>query len=191
MSDPARRRASYEDVLHAPPHMVAEVIDGELELQPRPAGAHARVASRLFGDLDGPFDRGRGGPGGWILLFEPEVHLGEDVLVPDLAGWRRERLPAVPDAAYFVLAPDWVCEVVSPSTARLDRVSKLAIYARERVRHVWLVDPRARTLEVFRRADEGWLLTGSFRDEQTVRAEPFDAVALDLRDLWADLAPAP
>ena len=190
MSDPARRRASYQDVLRAPPHKVAELIDGDLELNPRPAGPHARVASRLFGDLDGPFDRGRNGPGGWILLFEPELHLGQDILVPDLAGWRRERLPAVPDAPYFSLAPDWVCEVVSPSTARLDRVTKLASYAREGIGHVWLLDPYARTLEVLRRASEGWLFTASHRDDQTIRAEPFDAVPLDLGGLWADLPPS-
>ena len=141
-SMPTRRRATYQDVLAAPEHMIAQVIDGELVLMPRPSGPHAVAASLLAGELIPPFSRGKGGPGGWILLFEPELHLGEDILVPDLAGWRRERMPAVGDSAYFTLAPDWVCEVLSPRTSKLDRARKLPVYAREQVGHVWLVDPR-------------------------------------------------
>ncbi len=120
MADAARRRATYEDVLRAPEHLIAEIIDGELVTQPRPAGRHSAVASALGEELGPPFKRGRGGPGGWLLLYEPELHLGSDVLVPDLAGWRRERLPYIGDEAYFTLPPDWVCEVLSPSTEKRD-----------------------------------------------------------------------
>jgi Uma2 family endonuclease len=188
MGDAARRRATYADVLAAPPGKIAQVVNGELHVQPRPAGPHASVSSILGEELGHPFRRGRGGPGGWILLDEPELHLDEDILVPDLAGWRRERLPRVPRAPYFTLASDWVCEVLSPSTAKLDRAEKLAIYAREGVGHAWLVDPLERTLEVFRRQGAEWLLLGVHRDDDVVRAEPFDAIELELASLWADIA---
>ena len=128
------KRATYEDVLNAPENKVAEILDGELFLSPRPAPRHAAAASSLGGRVGGPFDGGIGGPGGWWILDEPELHFGEHVLVPDLAGWRRERMPAIPDVAFFTLAPDWVCEVLSPSTARIDRGEKLPIYARGRRR---------------------------------------------------------
>jgi Uma2 family endonuclease len=184
----ARRRATYEDVIAAPPNMVAEVIDGELHLQPRPAKPHAAAATTLGEELGPPFKRGRGGPGGWILLDEPELHLGQDILVPDLAGWRRERMPAlVDDVPYFTLAPDWVCEVLSPRTARIDRVRKIPIYAREGVTHAWLLDPREHTLEVLRREGPRWLIADTYGGDARVRAEPFDAIELDLGVLWADV----
>ncbi|MBK6465320.1 MAG: Uma2 family endonuclease [Myxococcales bacterium] len=185
MGNAARRRATYEDVLAAPEHVVAEVVDGVLRTQPRPAARHARAASSLGGELAGPFDRGRGGPGGWVLLDEPELHLGADILVPDLAGWRRERMPVFPyDAAFFTLAPDWICEVLSPSTAKLDRGAKLTIYARESVRHAWLVDPIDKTLEVLRIESGRWSRVAFFEDTAVVRAEPFDAIELELGSLW-------
>jgi len=188
MGQPARPRATYEDVLRAPEQVVAEIIDGELILSPRPGGPHSAAASILGGLLIGPFGLGRGGPGGWILLDEPELHLGDDILVPDVAGWRRERLPAVPDAPYFTLAPDWICEVLSERTARTDRADKLTIYARQSVAHAWLVDPRQRTLEVFRQERGRWVLLGVHRDEAVVRVEPFDAIELELGLLWANVA---
>ena len=186
MGDPVRRKATYEDVLAAPRHQVAEILFGVLELHPRPAGPHAVSASALGQELGPPFNRGRGGPGGWILLDEPELHLGEHIVVPDLGGWRRERLPAVPNAPYFTLSPDWVCEVLSPSTARMDRTDKLTVYAEHRVGHTWLVDPLQRTLEVLRLEGDKWLIVGAFRDEAKVRAEPFEALELELGILWAD-----
>lgn len=195
MALPAARRATYRDVLDAPPNRVAEVVDGELYTSPRPAQGHGAAAGELLTDLNGPFGRGRGGPGGWILIGEPELHLGRaepDILVPDLAGWRRERLAALdPEAPYFALAPGWVCEVLSPSTARLDRNKKLPLYARNGIPCCWLLDPLARTLEVLELAkDKVWRLTGTFADADRVKARPFDAVALDLSALWANFKPA-
>jgi Uma2 family endonuclease len=184
MSSVAKRRATYEDLLRVPDHEVAEILDGELHVSPRPGSRHALAASRLGSELGGPFDRGRGGPGGWWILDEPELHFGEEVLVPDLAGWRRERLPEFPDTAAFTLAPDWVCEVASPSTERLDRAKKMPAYAREGVPHFWLVNPLARTLEVYRLAEGRWVL-GTYEGDARVRAEPFDAVELELGGLWA------
>jgi len=186
MGDPARKRASYEDVLLAPAHMVAEVIDGVLSTHPRPASPHAQAATTLGEELGPPFKRGKGGPGGWILLDEPELHLGPepDILVPDLAGWRRDTMPVLPDAPFFTLAPDWVCEVLSPSTRRHDRRAKLPVYARERVKHVWLVDPIDRLLEVLMLDGETYRLVGTYADAEVVRAPPFDAIELDLAVLW-------
>lgn len=187
----SRRPATYADVLAAPAHMIAEVMGGELRLQPRPAAIHSVAASALGEELGPPFKRGRGGPGGWIILDEPELHLGPDICVPDLAGWRRERMPVVPRTTFFTLAPDWIAEVTSPATAEYDRTDKLQIYAREQVAWVWIVDPQARTLEVLRLGAEGWLLRASFRDDERVRAEPFDAVELELSALWADVEAEP
>lgn len=185
MTDPPKKIATYEDVLAAPPHMVAEVIGGELYLHPRPAKPHAAAASALGEELGPPFKRGRGGPGGWVILDEPELHLQADILVPDLAGWRLERLPEmVDDEPFFTLAPDWVCEVLSPRTAKYDRTDKLSIYAREEVRWAWLVDPLQRTLEALRLDAGRWMLLGTWRDEARVRAEPFDAIELELAALW-------
>lgn len=183
MADPARRRATYDDLIAVPEPLVAEILDGELHTHPRPALRHATAASALGGELVGPLQRGRGGPGGWVILDEPELHLGGDVLVPDLAGWRRERAPKI-DAAFADTAPDWLCEVLSPSTQRVDRVRKLPIYAREKVAHVWLVDPSAQTLEAYRRQDDGWLLVATFGGADCVRTEPFAVVELELAALW-------
>ena len=179
-----KTRATYEDLLAVPDDKVAEILDGELFVSPRPAVPHARTSSVLGNEIGGPFDRGRGGPGGWWVLDEPELHLGDDVLVPDLAAWRRERLPTLPKAAFFTLAPDWVCDVVSPSTEQIDRRRKQPIYAREGVSHLWLVNPLARTLEVFRRSPDGWLLAATHAGAERVRAEPFEAVELELAALW-------
>jgi Uma2 family endonuclease len=188
MADPARRRATYEDVLRAPRHQVAEVIDGILYTHSRPAKPHAAAATALGEELGPPFKRGRGGPGGWIILDEPELHLGADIVSPDLAGWRRSRMPALTnDEPYFTLAPDWVCEVLSPSTQKMDRAEKLPVYAREGVPHVWLVDPLLHTLEVLRLQAGKWLIVETSKDDAKVGAEPFDAIELDLAILWADV----
>ena len=182
-SDP-RPRATYQDVLDAPPHRVAEIVGGVLHTNPRPATRHARASSSLGVRIGGPFDHDADGPGGWWIIDEPELHLGDDILVPDLAGWRRRRMPDFPDAAYFTLAPDWVCEVLSPSTRRLDLHGKRPLYAREGVGHLWLVDPANRTLEAFELRDGEWAPIASARDDDPVRIRPFEAVAFSLRDLW-------
>jgi Uma2 family endonuclease len=186
VSEPLRRQspATYEDLLEVPDYLVAELVDGELYASPRPAPRHTDASSALGGMLSGPFDRGRGGPGGWRILDEPELHLGRDVLVPDLGGWRRERLPSLPKEAYFSVTPDWICEVISPSTAALDRVKKLTIYARERVVHAWLVDPLAQTIEVLRLDAGRWVIDSTRAGPGLVRLPPFDAIELDLSVLW-------
>lgn len=186
MAHPSPAPASYADLLQVPEHLVAELLNGQLYTSPRPAPRHARASSSLGVEIGGPYDKGKGGPGGWWILDEPELHLGSDVLVPDLAGWRRERMPSLPQGAWFELAPDWVCEVLSPSTARLDRVEKLPIYAAHGVRHVWLVDPNLRTLEVYENRDGHWLLLATHEGDAEVLAAPFDAVPLALGGLWVD-----
>jgi Uma2 family endonuclease len=187
-----RRRATYADLEAVSPNKVAELIAGVLHVMPRPAPKHARASSVLGGELVGPFDRGRGGPGGWWILDEPELHfpdptlIGEvDALVPDLAGWRRERMPELPDEeAFFTLAPDRICEVLSKSTADVDRGQKMPVYAREGVREAWLVDPIERTLEVFALASGArWVAAGVHRGDARVRVPPFEAVELDLSAL--------
>ncbi|AUX22872.1 hypothetical protein SOCEGT47_033880 [Sorangium cellulosum] len=195
MGQPAgkQRRATYADLKAVPPHRVAELVRGTLHVLPRPAPRHANAASALGADLHGAFQRGRGGPGGWWILDEPELHFPdpevpgeEEALVPDLAGWRRERMPELPETAYFLRTPDWICEVVSPSIAAFDRDEKMPAYAREGVRHAWLVDPLQRTLEVFSLVPgRGWERGAVHRGAARVRVEPFDAIELDLSALWA------
>ena len=177
-------RATYRDVLEAPRHMVAEIVAGALHLQPRPAGRHTLAGSSLGVAIGSPFQWGRGGPGGWWILDEPELHFGEDILVPDLAGWRRERMPTVPDEAWFTLAPDWVCEILSPSTRKFDLEEKRPIYARQGIGHLWLVDPSARTLEAFALHEGAWSPTGSASDAEPVSFPPFDAITFPLDALW-------
>ena len=181
----APRRATYQDVLDAPAHQVAEIVEGTLHTHPRPAMPHARASWVLGGKIGDPFDYGSSGPGGWWLGFEPELHLGEDIVVPDLAGWRRERMPEYPETAYVTLAPDWVCEVLSASTRRLDLQEKRPIYAREGVGYLWLIDPADRTLEAFELRDGEWVLIGCAKDDEPVSVRPFDAITFSLGDLWA------
>jgi len=187
VGEPADKRATYRDVLNAPEHMVAEVVDGVLYTHPRPHTRHARASTRLGQRLGGPFDEGIDGPGGWIILDEPELHLGAepDIVVPDLAGWKRSTLPELPDEAFLSVRPDWVCEVLSPSTAHVDRADKVPVYAREGVAHVWLIDPAPRTLEVLRLDGETYRLMRTWRGDVGCRAEPFDAIELPLAALWA------
>jgi len=181
----ARKPATYEDLIALPDNLVGELVGGVLYASPRPAPRHAVASTALAEELGPPFKRGKGGPGGWWILFEPELHLGADAVVPDLGGWRRERMPETPvDLAYFILAPDWVAEVQSPSTAALDRGPKLAIYARERVSHVWMIEPVSQTLEVLRLDGDTYRIVKVASGADRVRAEPFDAIELDLSILW-------
>jgi Uma2 family endonuclease len=173
-----------------PDTMIAEILDGELHVMPRPTRRHTNTASLLGGELHGPFRRGQGGPGGWVILDEPELHLGPkpDKLVPDLAGWRRERMPDAlgPSDAppHYDVVPDWVCEILSPSTEATDRGKKMRIYRRESVGHAWLINPLTRTLEIYRLETGRWILLDTFEDDAVVRAEPFDAIELPLAVLW-------
>ena len=183
---PFDRPATYDDLVKLADHLVAEIVNGELHASPRPAPPHARAGSIVGGRLTPAFDEGRGGPGGWHIIDEPELHLDREVLVPDMAGWRRSRMPRLPATAYFPLAPDWVCEILSPSTSSLDRVQKLAIYAREGVSHAWLIDPLARTLEVLRLENGRWTIMATHAGGDVVRAEPFAEIALELSALWVD-----
>ncbi len=195
MGLPAKKpppRATYADLEAVPSHLVAELIRGTLHVMPRPAPRHANVEGGLIDELRSPFQRGRGGPGGWWILPEPELHFpdpevaGEiEALSPDVAGWRRSRLPALPAAASFTLAPDWICEVLSPSTEKRDREEKMPIYAREGVRHAWLVDASTQSLEVYALApDQTWGSPLVLRGTALVRAPPFEAIELDLSSLW-------
>ena len=177
-------RATYQDVLDAPEHVVAEVIDGTLYTHPRPAPRHTLASSTLGNKIGPPFHGGDGGPGGWWILDEPELHLGDAILVPDLAGWRRERMPELPDTAYFTLTPDWTCEVLSVSTRKLDLLRKRPIYAREGVAHLWLIDPIDRTLEAFELHNGQWLLIANLQDDEPVTIRPFNAITFSLGELW-------
>jgi Uma2 family endonuclease len=181
-----KRRAVYADLERVPDTMVAEIVDGELFASPRPRPRHSVAASVLGTDLNAPFQQGRGGPGGWWILFEPELHFDEDVLVPDIAGWRRDRLPVVPDEAYFTLAPDWICEVLSPHNERHDRVRKMPVYARVGVGYAWLVDPLERTVEVLHLEGGQWSAVRTYRGDEVFKAEPFAAVEIDLLPLWGE-----
>ena len=184
-----RRRATYQDVLDALPNMVAEVVGGTLRTHPRPAALHARASSGIGAKIGGPFDYDRDGPGGWWIIDEPELHLGDDILVPDLAGWRREGMPEYPDVAYFTLAPDWVCEVLSPSTRALDQGAKRAVYVREEVGYLWFVDPDVRTLEVFELSRRRWVRADALTGDAPVSLPPFEEISFSLGDLWPTSAP--
>jgi Uma2 family endonuclease len=183
MSSP-KRPATYADIEALPRHLTGEIIDDELIVSPRPRPRHAVAEGAILAALIGPFQHRKGGPGGWWILIEPELHLGKNVLVPDIGGWRRERLPALPEGVGITVAPDWACEVLSPTTARTDRRKKLRVYARNGVSHMWLVDPVLQTLEVYRRVDHHWLLVETFGEADRVRVEPFAAIELDLSTWW-------
>ena len=192
MAEP-KRRATYEDLMEVPDTKVAEIIDGELIVSPRPASPHAHAATLLGVDVAAPFHRDAGDPsglGGWWILLGPELHFGEDVVVPDWAGWRRERMRVFPSTPYFTLAPDWVCDVVSPSTGRIDRSRKMRIYAREGVGHLWLVDPLLQTVEVYRAETGRWVVAVTHAGDETARIEPFEGVELHIARWWPPLPPS-
>lgn len=184
MNSAAAKFASYEDLFDLPDNVVGEIIHGQLITHPRPAPKHAVASSSVGGELIGPFQKGRGGPGGWWILDEPELHLHPHILVPDLAGWRRQRMPSIPDTAYFEIAPDWICEVLSPGTARIDRIQKMPIYAQNGFGHAWLIDPDLRTLEVFELVAGRWQLHSCHQNDDMICAAPFDAIGFSLAELW-------
>jgi Uma2 family endonuclease len=181
-----RAPATYQDVLDAPPHMVAELVEGVLHLHPRPAFPHAIAASSLGFELGGPFHKGRDGPGGWWIIDEPELHFDADVVVPDIAGWRRERMPVFPDAPWSELVPDWACEILSPRTRRFDLNEKRRVYARNGLAHLWLVDPKARMLDAFALRDGAWDRVAALKDGDDVSVAPFEAISIPLSALWPE-----
>ena len=179
-----KKKATYADVEAAPEHLVAEIIDGALMTHPRPSLRHGGAANALGHELTGPYQKGNGGPGGWVFFVEPEIKFGDDLLVSDLAGWRRERLAGYPDKNYFTVVPDWVCEILSASTEKRDRTLKMRIYGEAGVPHMWLIDPRLQILEAFELNGTRWTKIGDWNSDDGVRAPPFDAIAFSLADLW-------
>jgi len=182
---PAKRNATYQDVIDAPEHLIAEILDGDLFLSPTPAPRHQRASGRILALLDFAFDLAESGPGGWTLLHEPELHIGPDVVVPDVAGWKGERFPEIAEEQAFIsVGPDWACEVLSPSTEKTDRGRKLRIYARERVSCLWLASSIGRSLEIYKRHGRGWSEPTIYRDDAVVHIEPFEAIEFPLSRLW-------
>jgi Uma2 family endonuclease len=180
-----KKKTAYEKWQELPENVVGEIIAGDLHVSPRPTPKHSNSASGVVDQIRSPFHHGKGGPGGWIILFEPEVHLDNNITVPDIAGWKRQRMPKIPDAAFFSMAPDWICEVLSPSTAILDRAKKMPLYAQQGVKHFWLVDPIALTLEVYQNDHFRWSLLHTYAENEKIHAVPFDAIEIDLSALWS------
>jgi Uma2 family endonuclease len=184
MAEFAKRKVTYADIEALPPNLVGEIIYGALVTHPRPLPKHAVAHANLAGELSGPYRKGKGGPGGWIFMTEPELHFGDDVVVPDLAGWKKERLNINLDEVAVKIAPDWLCEILSPSTENYDRNEKRQIYAKAGVAHIWLLDPRSQSLECFQLVAGHWLLSNTFTQSQTVSAPPFESASFRLSDLF-------
>jgi Uma2 family endonuclease len=193
MSQPAKQNPTYEDLYAIPDNMVGEIIDGDLIASPRPAPRHAHAAVVLWGIIIPSYNRSGagGGPGGWIFLDGVEIKLGENILVPDLAGWKQERFPTEIEHNWIAVAPDWICDILSPATLRTDKIKKMPVYARFGVAHAWLLDPRDKTLDTYRLESARWSLLASFVENDKVRAEPFQQIEFNLEDLWLDSAPSP
>jgi Uma2 family endonuclease len=185
MSETARRPATWEDLLKTPDDgLTYEIIGGQLEAMPRPLPRHNRAQARLSADLSGPFDLGKGGPGGWWILIEPDVRLAiDEIVAPDVAGWRRDRMPELAETRPIDIVPDWICEVLSPNDAGRDRVRKADLYLRSGVPHYWILDPEQRTLEAFTARDGAWVRAGAWTDDDRPRIPPFEAVELDVGGL--------
>ncbi len=188
MSSSVATERPYDRLIALPDNRVGEIVGGRLYTQPRPAGPHAAACTSLAAEIHLPYQRGRGGPGGWWIIVEPELHFVRDteVLVPDIAGWRRSRLPRPPRGHRFEVIPEWVCEIVSPATAKKDRVVKLPVYARYGVAYLWLVDPLARTLETFALHEGRWTVLGLYKDQDVVSVAPFTDLHLELTALWLE-----
>lgn len=189
MSEPAKRKATYEDLFSIPENTTGEIINGELIVTPRPSRKHTYASSALDKKIGPPYQFGEGGgPGGWIIIVEPEMGLGEHILVPDLAGWKKERFPGEEPHNWISTAPDWVCEVLSPGSMRIDKMEKMPLYARHGVPYLWLIDPIAKTLDVFRLKDGEWTVAGLYVEDAKVRAEPFTEIEIELNALWLEAA---
>jgi Uma2 family endonuclease len=184
MSIDSKYKELYRQLTELPENKVGEIIGGELIVSPRPGGPHAIAASSLGIEIGAPYQKARGGPGGWWIIDEPEIHLSDDVVVPDVAGWRKERMPQYPEDHRFTVPPDWVCEVFSPSSHRLDRAKKLPLYAREGIAYVWLVDPRAKTLEAYLLEKGKWTLHGAYGEGDEAHMPPFEGISINIASLW-------
>ena len=192
MAEPAKRKAAYEDLFNIPENMTGEIINGELVVTPRPSRKHTSATSSLGYKIGPPYQFGEGGgPGGWVIIIEPEIGLGEDILVPDLAGWKVERYPEEEPHNWISVVPDWICEVLSPSSLKRDRMDKMPIYARHGVAYFWLIDPIARTLDVFRLENGRWVVSGLYVEDVKVRAEPFAEIEINLHDIWREAGRRP
>jgi len=181
---PKPKPATYADIEAAPEHLVAEIIDGELLTRPRPSLRHGTAAAALANELMSPFQKGLGGPGGWVFVVEPELKIGSHIVVPDIVGWRGERLTGYPDTNYVEIPPDWLCEVLSVSTEKRDRTVKMRVYAEAGIPHMWLLDPRQQILEAFELREGLWTRLGAWNSADQVSAAPFDAITISLADLW-------
>lgn len=188
MNEPAKKISTYDDLYRLPDNMIGEIIDGEIIASPRPSRRHGYTASTIGDEIGPAYRLGRGGPGGWIIIDEPEIAFGENILVPDLAGWKKERFPVEEEHNWISVVPDWVCEIVSPSSAGIDRVTKMGIYARHRVPHYWIIDPIGKTLEVLENNNMQWSIIGSYAGDDKVQADPFPAIVIDLGSLWLENA---
>ncbi len=186
MPELTKKKASYEDLYGIPDNMTGEIIGGELIVTPKPSIEHSNASIMLGATLVPPYRKGIGGPGGWIILSEVEIMLGENLLVPDISGWKNERFPGFPRENRISVYPDWVCEILSPGTARLDKARKMPIYAEYEVPHSWLVDPIAKILEVFKLESGKWAFEKAYAGNDKVRAEPFQEIEFDLGDFWID-----
>ncbi len=186
MPEPAEKKASYEDLYSIPENMTGEIIDGELIVTPKPSPRHSNASAWLTATLVPPYRKGTSGPGGWTILPEVEIMLGQHLLVPDISGWRNERFPGFPKENWISVSPDWVCKILSPGTARLDKVRKMPIYAEYEIPHLWLLDPIAKTLEVFELQSGKWAFQKAYAENDKVRAEPFHEIEFDLGDFWID-----
>ena len=184
MAETFTKPATYADLEALPPHVVGEILYGALVTHPRPSPRHGGASSILGMITGNPYQLGQGGPGGWIFIDEPELHLGPHVTVPDIAGWRRETMSEAPEHTYIETPPDWICEVLSPATEKYDKGDKRKIYALFGVPHLWHVDPRNKLLEVFSLQDKDWLLTDTFQDNEEVCAPPFHELTFKLGLLW-------
>jgi Uma2 family endonuclease len=189
MGEAVRKLATYDDILQLAENQVGEIINGDLHVHPRPAPKHALASSSLGDEISSPFQKAKGGPGGWWIIDEPELHLNNDILVPDICGWKKERMPVLPETAWFEMAPDWICEILSPSTAKVDRIKKMPLYAHYGVAHLWLIDPELRTLEAYELSspdpDKGqWVLIGVCDGDKQVSLKPFDVISFSLGNLW-------
>jgi Uma2 family endonuclease len=183
MANPALKLPSYEDILNLPEHLIGEIVNGRLDMHPRPSPKHTLASSSLGGELFPHFQK-QGGSDGWWIIDEPELHMGGHILVPDLAGWRKQRMPKLPETAWFETVPDWICEILSPSTTKIDRSEKMPIYADLGVSFLWLIDPILQTLEVYQLLDGHWSLLHSLKDADQVTTPPFESHTFPLSNLW-------